>query len=215
MSATVASKGCVHVELRAVSKSFGAVRALINVSVRFVPEAVTVIEGPNGSGKTTLLAILGTLARPSLGEVDFGSLGRSREEVRRRLGWVGHESLVYGDLTGRENIALAAELHGRDPAQAVAHAAERFGLGPYADRPVRTMSRGQRQRIALARALVNDPDLLLLDEPTTGLDAAGVELLTKVIRDEAGRGATVIVVTHDGAFLEGATRVRLERGRIV
>jgi heme exporter protein A len=202
------------VALKGVSKSFGPVRALVNVSLSFAPGAVTVIEGPNGSGKSTLLSIVGTLVRPTLGQIDFGSLGATREAVRARLGWLGHDLLVYGDLSGRENISLAAQLHGREPQRAVDSAVARFALAGFVERPVRTYSRGQRQRIALARSLVNQPDLLLLDEPTTGLDEAGVGLLARVVEEEQARGAIVVVVTHDAGFLADARRVRIERGRL-
>ncbi len=203
------------VELRAVSKTYGAVRALIGVSLRFEPGLVSVVEGANGSGKSTLLALVGTLARPTSGSVDHGTLGATREEVRASLGWVGHDSLCYADLTGRENVELAARLHGRDPEQAFAEAAERFDLGAFAGRAVRTYSRGQRQRVALARALVHGPSLILLDEPTTGLDASSIDRLVRLVHEEAGRGAIVVVVTHDPAFAkEGQARFRLNRGRV-
>jgi heme exporter protein A len=130
---------------------------------------------------------------------------------------LGHESLCYPDLTGRENIELAARLHGRDPRAAFEEAAARFDLGAFAGRQVRTYSRGQRQRVALARALVPAPRLLLLDEPTSGLDAAASERLASVVRAEAHSGAVVVVVTHDAPFAEavGGAVVSLERGRIV
>jgi heme exporter protein A len=199
-----------------VTKTFGPVRALVGVSASFAMGEVSIVLGANGSGKSTLLAILGTLARPTSGRVSHGVLGRSREEVRAVLGWVGHESLCYGDLTGRENIELAARLHGLDPARAFESARARFDLGPFAERPFRTYSRGQRQRVSLARALVHEPRLLLLDEPTTGLDAGGVDRLCEVVRAEAERGAAVVVVTHDDAFAQraGDTRLTLERGRV-
>lgn len=204
-----------RVSVSNVSKAFGPVRALVNVSASFDAGIVTILEGPNGSGKTTLLSILGTLVRPTSGEVDYGTLGGAREDVRTRLGWLGHELLVYADLSGKENIALAAKLHGVDPTEAYRRAQDRFGIGAFGDRPVRTYSRGQRQRIALARALLHDPLLLLLDEPTTGLDSTGVALLETIVRDEAARGAIVVVVTHDAEFATDAHRVRLERGRRV
>jgi ABC-type multidrug transport system ATPase subunit len=205
------------VELRNVTKTFGPVRALVGVSCRFVAGTVSVVRGPNGSGKSTLLSIVGTLARPSSGAVDHGSLGVRRATVRRALGWLGHESLCYLDLTGRQNIELAARLHGRDGGEAFSRAAERFGLGAFADRAVRTYSRGQRQRVALARALVHEPLLLLLDEPTTGLDRAGSDQLADVVRAEARRGAVVVVVTHDAPFADAVAdhNVTLERGRTV
>ncbi len=137
--------------------------------------------------------------------------------MRRTLGWLGHDSLCYPDLTGRENIELAARLHGRDPSVVYARALERFDLGGFAERAVRTYSRGQRQRVALARALVHAPRLLLLDEPTTGLDSAGAARLVDVVREEAARGAAVVVVTHDAAFEAAVASdvVALERGRRV
>jgi heme exporter protein A len=203
------------VELRAVTKAYGPVRALVGVSCRFEAGRVTVVRGPNGSGKSTLLGLVGTLARPSSGVVDHGFLGRRRSEVRRVLGWVGHDSLCYPDLSGRENIELAARLHGCDVAGAFARAAERFDIAGFASRSVRTYSRGQRQRVALARALVHEPLLLLLDEPTTGLDPGSADKLIEIVKQEAARGAVVVVVTHDLAFADalGADVVALERGR--
>ncbi|MCL2723452.1 MAG: ABC transporter ATP-binding protein [Polyangiaceae bacterium] len=200
-----------------MTKTYGPVRALVGVDARFEAGRVSMVLGPNGSGKSTLLAIVGTLARPSSGRVSHGALGRTREEVRAALGWVGHESLCYADLSGRENIELAARLHGLAVDAAFAAARQRFELGSFAERPFRTYSRGQRQRVALARALVHRPSLILLDEPTTGLDASGVGRLREVVREEAARGVVVVVVTHDDGFARAAgdVRVVLERGRIV
>ena len=204
------------VELRAVTKTYGAVRALVGVSARFEAGRVSMVLGPNGSGKSTLLAIVGTLARPSSGKVSHGSLGKTRDDIRGVLGWVGHDSLCYADLTGRENIELAARLHGVPPHAAFEAARLRFNLGAFADRPFRTYSRGQRQRVALARSLVHSPRLLLLDEPTTGLDAESIDALGGVVRAEAERGAVVVVITHDPRFAEtaGTVQVVLERGRV-
>lgn len=205
------------VELQSVTKAYGPVRALVGVSCRFNAGRVTVIRGPNGSGKSTLLGIVGTLTRASSGLVDHGELGRGRADVRRVLGWVGHDSLCYPDLSGQENIELAARLHGRDATRAYERAVERFDIAGFARRPVRTYSRGQRQRIAVARALVHEPRILLLDEPTTGLDPAAVSKLLAVVRDEVTGGATVVVVTHDPVFADalGADLVALDRGRRV
>jgi ABC-type multidrug transport system ATPase subunit len=206
---------CV-IELRNVTKTYGSVRALAGVSCRFEPSAATVVRGPNGSGKSTLLAIVGTLAKATSGVVDHGELGRTRQEIRRCLGWVGHESLCYPDLGARENIELAARLHGCDPGAAYERAAARFDLWTFAERPVRTYSRGQRQRVALARALVHEPKLLLLDEPTTGLDAQATGRLLAVMKEEIVGGATVVVVTHDAGFGDalGGRVIEMERGRV-
>ena len=191
------------VELKDVTKTYGPVRALVGVSCQFIEGRAVVVRGPNGSGKSTLLALLGALARPTSGQVDYGELGGRRVDVRRTLGWLGHDSLCYPDLTGRENIELAARLHGRDPRASYTRAVERFDLGGFAGRARSTYSRGQR--------------LLLLDEPTTGLDSAGAAKLVEVVREEAVRGATVVVVTHDAAFEEAVASevVALERGRRV
>lgn len=209
-------KPTTRIELRSVTKTYGPVRALASVTAQFEAGRVSMVLGPNGSGKSTLLSIVGTLTRPTSGKVSHGSLGKSREEVRTSLGWVGHESLCYGDLTGRENIELAARLNGLEAAEAFESARARFELGAFAERPFRTYSRGQRQSVALARALVHAPRLLLLDEPTTGLDAASVVRLLKVVRQEAERGAVVLVVTHDEGFARdaGDVRIVLDRGRI-
>lgn len=206
----------VAVRLEGVTKTFGPVRALVGVTLKVDFAVTTVIEGANGSGKSTLLGILGTLTRPTTGEVDHSALGASLEAIRTTLGWVGHESLCYGDLSGRENIELAARLQGCDPVRAFAKAKERFELGAFAERPVRTYSRGQKQRIALARAVIHEPKLLLLDEPTSGLDAPSQERLIDLVKEEASRGAAVVVVTHDAGFASAvnAVRHRMERGRL-
>jgi heme exporter protein A len=205
------------IALHNVRKAYGAVRALAGVSCTFRQGHVTVVRGPNGSGKSTLLSIVGTMTKVSSGRVDYGDLGGSRSDVRRTLGWLGHDSLCYPDLTGRQNIELAARLHGQDADAAYARARERFDLHTYAHRPARTYSRGQRQRIALARALVHAPRLLLLDEPTAGLDATTVERLLGVVREEAARGAILVLVTHDPEFARavGTEEITLERGRSV
>ena len=198
-----------------VSKTYGPVRALRNVSLALAEGTVTALLGPNGAGKSTLLSIVGALTRPSTGRVEHVGMG-SRETVRASMGWLGHDGLLYPDLTGIENVRLSARLHDCDT-QAVERVRERFDLSAFADRPVRTCSRGQRQRIALARALVHAPKLVLLDEPTTGLDEAGVSRLENVVREEAGHGRTLLVVTHDERFAAaiGATVVRMGAGRIV
>ncbi len=199
-----------------VSKSFGPVRAVVDATLELARGTLVVIEGPNGSGKSTLLGMLGTLIRPTSGRIDYGPLGRALGGVRARIGWLGHETLCYPDLTGRENVELAARLAGADVGASWKRCAERFGIGDFAARPMRTASRGQRQRIALARAVVNEPDLLLLDEPSTGLDAAAVERVEVMIAGELARGAMTVVITHDAKFAStiNGTRYRMDRGRL-
>jgi ABC-type multidrug transport system ATPase subunit len=204
-----------RVEALEVSRIYGATPALRGVSATFLTGTITLIEGPNGSGKSTLLGLLSTAIRPSSGQILWHPLGASPELARPHIGWLGHEALVYPDLSGIENLSWSARLHGLG-LDALASLTERLHLGAFARRPVRTMSRGQRQRIAIARALLPRPDLLLLDEPTTGLDREGVALLVRITREEADRGAIVAVIAHDpglGALLD-AVPLRLERGQI-
>jgi heme exporter protein A len=148
--------------------------------------------------------------------VVYEPLGEDPALARAEIGWVSHELLAYPELSGRENVELAAALQGIDPAEAWPQAVERFELGRFASRPVRTYSRGQRQRIALARGLVHDPSLVLLDEPTTGLDRSGVEKLLEVVADLVLGGAIVIVVTHepDSFQLAGRKSLVLDRGKV-
>jgi heme ABC exporter ATP-binding subunit CcmA len=204
-----------QVTVRGVTRSFGTTVALRGVDASFSSGEITTLEGHNGSGKSTLLGILGTLIPPTSGRVSYGSDELTQEDVRRQMGWVSHESLCYPDLTPAQNIRLAASIYEAKP-DAWQEASRRFGVEPFADFPVRQLSRGQRQRVALARAMVHGPSLLLLDEPTTGLDLEGVERLLAAVKEEASRGAIVIFVTHDAAVAEkiASQRLRLERGRL-
>lgn len=197
-----------------MTRLFGATAALRGVTCQFDAGTATFVEGPNGAGKSTLLAIVGTVLRPTSGTVTYGS-GLSRGEARRHIGWVGHESHCYRELTGRENVALAASLLGLESG-AVAVACERVRAERFYDQPVGSLSRGQKQRVALARALVGAPSVLLLDEPLTGLDPETVQHFDNVLSEERDRGAIVVVVSHTSGWAErlGARRVRIERGRV-
>jgi ABC-type multidrug transport system ATPase subunit len=200
---------------RGIVKGYGSTMALRGVDVT-LSAGLTLIEGANGSGKSTLLGVLGTVIRPSAGYVRYDPLGEDRALARAAIGWLSHETLAYPDLSGRQNVELVARLHGLDAVEAWSRAAERFELGAFTSRPVRTCSRGQRQRVALARALIHEPSLVLLDEPTAGLDRTGVSRLIKVVGEEVARGALVAVVSHEPeVFREMAgSRVVLERGRV-
>ncbi len=206
-----------RVVFKRVVKTFGATAALRGVDGALEAGRLTLIEGANGSGKSTLLKIVGTILAPTSGEVRYEPLGTDREAVRAHIGWVSHEALAYGDLSGHANVELSAAFHGLDVAAARTRAGERFGLGRFAERPLRTNSRGQRQRVALARALVHEPSVVLLDEPTTGLDREGVARLVEIVAEEVKRGCVVTVVSHEPAIFEALTprRIVLERGRVV
>jgi len=198
-------------------KTYGFTVALRGVDVTIDRAQLTLIEGANGSGKSTLLGILGTVVRPSAGTIVYEPLGDDLDDVRHEVGWLSHESLTYPDLSGRKNIELVASLVGIPLHDAWDRVAERFELGAFVSRPVRTYSRGQKQRVALARALVHGPSLILLDEPTTGLDKAGVKRLLSVVDDEVSRGAAVVVVSHEPELFRERAGARwvLERGRVV
>ena len=205
-----------RIEVQKLVKTFGATVALRGVDATFRAGRLTLVEGANGSGKSTLLGILGTLVRPTSGAVEYAPLGADRALVRRHIGWLSHETLAYPDLSGRQNIELFASLCGIDVAPEWPAVADRFELGPFVDRPLRTCSRGQKQRISLARALVHEPAVVLLDEPTTGLDKAGVARLLGIVDREVARGALVIVVSHEPELFRERARGRLvlARGRV-
>lgn len=200
-------------------KMFGATRALVGVDVELRAGEVLVVEGANGSGKSTLLALLAQLARPTSGRIRYGEHpAKDSAALRRSIGVLAHAAMVYPDLDARENLSLHARLFGLDsPRDAVEAAIERFEIGRFADRPVRTYSRGQLQRVSLARALLARPRLLLLDEPTTGLDVRGVERLAQTVDEERERGAICLLITHDPKVADRLAdrRLRLERGRVL
>jgi heme exporter protein A len=206
-----------RIEVSRVTRLFGATPALRGVSARFEPGTISFLEGPNGAGKTTLLAVIGTVLSPSSGSVVYEPIGEDRELARAYIGWVSHESHCYRELSARQNIELAARLHGVDVASAWRDVSARVGIDAFANRNVATLSRGQRQRVAVARALVHHPSVLLLDEPWSGLDAASGERLERVLVEERDRGAIVVVVSHTPGTAErfGARRIRIEDGRIV
>ena len=206
-----------RVEVSRLVKVYGATRALIGVDATFPERAVTVIEGPNGSGKSTLLNILGQLVKPTKGEVRYGEHSAGGGELRASIGILAHAAMIYPDLSARENLALYARLYDlADPAAALEASIDRFDIKRWGERPARTYSRGQLQRLALARALLHSPKLLLLDEPSTGLDVRGVERLIKTVEAERERGAIVVLITHDPKLADrlADARVALERGRV-
>lgn len=208
------------VDLVDVGRLFGHVCALAGVNLHVGTGEVCLLAGPNGSGKSTLLRVLSTLLQPSTGRVRFDSrtpdvIGRG---LRGRIAYLSHRTQLHGDLTGRECLRLGLELLGGGAAsgERLRGWLARFALEPFADRPVRTYSRGQAQRIALARALLGRPRLVLLDEPTTGLDRDSTGVLRSAIAEEAARGAAVVVSTHDPAALAdiATRRIELAGGRV-
>jgi len=201
-------------ELREVTRRYGERTALADVSLAVEAGATLAVLGPNGAGKTTLLRMLATLLRPHGGELRV--LGHALPDegwaVRGRIGLLGHEPLLYRELSARENLAYHAALYGV-AAERAGDLLRAVGMERRADEPVRTLSRGMVQRVAVCRALLHDPELLLLDEPRANLDPAASELVEPLIGRTSGR--TRVIVSHDpaGALAEADIVLGLVRGR--
>jgi heme exporter protein A len=188
------------IELRGLRRDFGDRIALGGIDISLEAGEMLVVLGPNGAGKTTLLRVLATLLRPSAGEVRVlgARLPGDAWKVRGRVGFLGHEPLLYRDLTGRENLRFHGRLHGMQNEQAegrIAALLAAVGMERRADERVAELSAGMRQRLALCRCVLHDPELLLLDEPESNLDAEGRELARELIGP--GEGRTRVIVTHD------------------
>jgi len=203
------------IELRGVARRYGERYALDDVSVSVPAGATLVVFGPNGAGKSTLLRVLATLLRVHGGEaVVLGEPLPEREwAVRGRVGLLAHEALLYRDLSARENLRFHARLH-RISEERVEELLEQMRLAGRADDPVRTLSRGLLQRVAVCRAVLHDPPLLLLDEPRANLDPAAAELIEPLIGRESGR--TRVVTSHDpaGGLAEADLALGLRDGRV-
>jgi len=202
------------IELEALSRDYGERTALADVSVALEEGETLAVLGPNGAGKTTLLRILATLLRPHRGaaRVLGRELPREGWTVRGRIGFLGHDPLLYRDLTARENLLYHARLHDVGE-QRVEEVLEQVGMARRADEALRLLSRGMVQRLAVCRAVLHDPELLLLDEPNSHLDPAGIELVEPLIGRSSGR--TRVVVSHDpgGSVAEADVVLGLKRGR--
>ena len=215
-----ASASGLGIEYTNVEKRYGAVRALRPTSLTIAPGEFVALLGHNGSGKTTLLRLTAHLARPTAGTIQFhGPAGpESASAARRRLGVVAHATMLYDDLTADENLQLFARLYAiPDPAAAITARLAAAGLLERRADLVRTFSRGMRQRLTLARALLHNPGLLLFDEPTTGLDPAGSGWLARELSRLHHSGCTILMSTHQGGEVTAlATRtITLESGRVV
>jgi heme exporter protein A len=210
----------VHaLEVCQLSKHFGRTVALQDINLAVNEGDTVALLGPNGAGKTTLMRVCATLFRPSHGSIHIFGRDARREggNIRRRIGFLSHQTFLYPDLTAMENLVFYARLFRLDqPARRASSLLERMNLSGWAHTPVRALSRGAQQRCALARALLHEPDLLLLDEPFTGLDLAGVAILREILKGTTDSGATLLMSTHDlpRAFELCRSAVVLQRGRI-
>jgi heme exporter protein A len=189
------------VRASSLAKHFGRRVAVDGVEFSLDTGDCLALFGPNGAGKTTLLRLIAGLLKPTSGSVRVQGMEMRRDAAARAgIGLISHQSMLYAPLTARENVEFTARLYGLESPRAAADAAlDALRVLDRADAPVRTLSRGLQQRVSIARALVHDPTVLLLDEPYAGLDDAGAVALTSVIQSLRARGATLVVVTHNVA----------------
>ncbi len=187
------------VEARDLVRSFAGRRAVDGVSFALAGGECLAVFGPNGAGKTTLLRMLAGLLKPTAGSASIGGVALpGGPEVRAAVGLISHASMLYAALTARENVELAARMYGvRESRRAALAALERMRVADRAETPVRALSRGLQQRVSVARAMVHEPDVVLLDEPFTGLDAAGAAALSDVLVELRSHGAALVLVTHN------------------
>lgn len=184
-------------------KQFGRFAALRGVSAEFTSGKLYAILGDNGAGKTTLLRTLAGLNHPTSGQVTI--LGASRfQDICREVGYMAHPSLLYDEMSGMENLEYFARLYGMNDGGRYAEVIRSVGLDPELSRPVGQYSQGMRQRMSLARALLNDPKILLLDEPFSNVDIHSATEMVRLLAGTRDRGKTIFVVTHQAALLEGA-----------
>ena len=208
------------IEVHHLSKRFGPKLVLRNLEFQVAQGEFVALLGPNGAGKTTFLRILASLSRPTLGEVSVAGfhLPEQAAAVRQRLGVVSHQPLLYGDLTAEENLRFYGRMYALTGLnQRIDAALELVGLTTRRRDLVRTFSRGMQQRLAIGRAMLHSPDVLLLDEPHTGLDQDACDMLDGVLRQVIVRGQTIVMTSHDLArTAELASRFDvLSRGAII
>jgi heme exporter protein A len=208
------------IQVRKLVKRFGSKEVLRGIDFHVEQGEFVVLLGPNGAGKTTFLRILSSLARPTMGEVWIGGyrIPQQAALVRRSLGVISHQPLLYGDLSAEENLIFYGRMYDLQTLNLrVDQVLSLVGLRLRRRDRVRELSRGMQQRLAIARAILHDPELLLLDEPHTGLDQEAASMLDAILKEVATRGRTVVMTTHDLArAADLGTRVDiLSKGLIV
>ena len=203
-----------------VARHYGRRKALSQINFTCDAGEIVGLLGPNGAGKSTLLNVLATLVTPSRGKVEYGdrTAGSGGAEIRGMIGMLGHDLFLYPELTARENLTFFAQLYGvSDVGRTVSAALEQAGLSDRADDFVSSFSRGMRQRVALERALLHGPKLILLDEPFTGLDQASTAALVARLQERQKAGCLIVLATHDLDVVEGllSRAIYLKDGRMV
>jgi len=222
------------IEVRNLVKRFGVKTVLRGLNFTVAEGEFVALLGPNGAGKTTFLRILATLSRPAMGVVRIAGfhIPAQASQVRRKIGVVSHLPLLYGDLTGEENLKFYGRMYGIDsPDLRIEEVLEVIGLAARKRDLVRTYSRGMQQRLAIGRAVLHDPSVLLLDEPHTGLDQDACEMLDNALKEVAALGRTVVMTSHDlsragdlasrfdvisrGVIVSSVQRTQLEADRLL
>jgi heme exporter protein A len=203
-----------------IRKTFGHFTALAGVTLNVERGEFLALFGRNAAGKTTFLKIAATLVRHTHGKlrIEGVDISEQPEQARRRIGFLSHNTYLYRDLSPLENLRFFARLYGlKHPEERIESLLDRVGLRRRASDPVRSFSRGLHQRLGIARVMLHDPSLILLDEPYTGLDANAVEILNKILDEASAAGKTIILTTHDlEQGLRGATRAAIiDKGKIV
>jgi len=207
-------------EVQELTKTFGNNRALRGITLQVAYGDFLIIFGPNGAGKTTLLKILATIMKPSSGEVQIGGLDlkKAAEEIRRRVGVVTHQTFLYNNLTARENLEFYSRMYDvAEARQRIHEVVNTVGMATRLNDRISTLSRGMQQRFSIARALLHNPDIMLLDEPETGLDQEALPMLWQALQNEGQSKRTIVMATHNlerGLEL-GNRLVILASGRIV
>ena len=213
------TKDASAIEVKKLAKSFGHQVALRGVDLRVAEGEFLTLFGPNGAGKTTLIRIVASLTRPTGGMVLVRGedLSKAATSLRRHIGLISHNPLLYGDLTPDENLSFFSRMYDLPDIPArIDTVLEQVGLVARRRDPVRTFSRGMVQRLAIARAILHDPAIMLLDEPYTGLDLQAADMLRSVLQELAASNRTVILTTHNlEQGLEMCDRAAiLNRGRL-
>ena len=188
------------IEVKGLSKAFGRASVLRNLDLQVPWGEVLTVLGPNGSGKTTLIKVLATLTKPDAGVARIGGLdlAHSGQRVRRAIGVVAHDTLLYDDLTGHENLSFYARMFGLEGVEErIAEVTERMGVTARLHQRVGTLSHGLKKRFSIARALLHDPLILLMDEPESGLDQEALMMLEEVVSDRTAPFRTVLMTTHN------------------
>lgn len=193
----------MKIEIKSLTKSFSYVKALSGIDLNVDCGETLSVFGPNGAGKTTLLRILSTLIKTTSGVVKIGDydIKENSYEIRKNIGFLSHEKFLYSNLTALENLKFFSDLYGlNDSANLSIELLEKVGISNKKDELASKLSSGMKQRLSIARALINDPKILLFDEPFTGLDPKGMNLISSILNNLKSAGKTILLTTHNLAL---------------